>query len=110
MATAAGAVAAAAVARARRELAEYFEQRGAYDPAHAVEVEPASHIHERQLELLVGRGIVKQTMEGLYWFDREAFGADEERRSEAAKRMLVIVAIVLALVAAGTAVVAAFKG
>jgi hypothetical protein len=67
--------------------------------------DPPKRLHASQLEQLIGRGIVKETMEGRYWFDREAYSIDQQRRTAAAKRMLVIIAIGSALVIAVAAIV-----
>jgi hypothetical protein len=100
MASGAAAVIAAAVARARREISEHFEQAGAFDPAHSVRYEPPDPIHERQFEILVGRGILRQLGDGRYWIDREAVRIEAERRATAAKNVFMIII-------AGTAIAAA---
>ena len=107
MATTAAAV-AAAVARARREVRGYFEEHNAFEPAHAVSFVPPKRLHEKQLELLIGRGIVKETMEGRYWLDREAFRLDQERRAAAARQVMVIIAVAVALLVAAVAIVCFF--
>jgi hypothetical protein len=96
MATSAAAV-AAAVARARREVFAYFEEHRAFDSQHAVAFDPPRHLQEKQLERLIGRGVVKPTMEGLFWLDREAYRLEEQRRVAAAKRMLLVIAGVFGL-------------
>lgn len=106
MASGAAAVIAAAVARARREIREYFEEAGAFSPTNAVQYEPPDRIHERQFELLVGRGIVRDSGDGRYWIDREAIRLEDERRAAAAKFMFRIVAIVV-VVAIGTIAIVA---
>ncbi|MFL6727411.1 MAG: hypothetical protein ACJ8FS_12995 [Sphingomicrobium sp.] len=108
MATSAAAI-AVAVARARREVCGYFEEHGAFDPEHAVPFDPARRLHQKRLEQLLGRGIVKQTMEGRYWVDRAAYRLDEERRAAAAKRMAVVLALGLVLGLAIIAVVSVWR-
>jgi len=108
MATSAAAV-AAAMARARREVRAYFEERGAYDPPHAVAFDPPKRLHEKQLERMIGRGVVKETMEGRYWFDRAAYRLEEERRAAAAKQMLMILAMVAVVVVSVAAVVSLWR-
>ena len=105
MATSAAAI-AVAVARARREVCGYFEEHGAFDPEHAVPFDPARRLHQNRLEQLLGRGIVKQTMEGRYWVDRAAYRLDEERRAAAAA---VVLALGLALGLAIIAVVSVWR-
>jgi ferric-dicitrate binding protein FerR (iron transport regulator) len=96
MATSVGAAAAAAAARAQREMREHFEKQNAFDPEHAVAYEPTDRIHERQRDLLIGRGILRETGDGRYWIDREATRLDEERRRAAA--ILVVKIVVIATV------------
>jgi hypothetical protein len=108
MATSAAAV-AAAVARARREVYAHFESQDAFDPQHAVAFDPPRRLEEKQLERLIGRGVVKQTMEGRFWLDREAYRLEEQRRIEAAKRMLLIVSTVLLVTLAGFGILALLR-
>ena len=108
MASTAAAV-AAAVARARREVRGYFEEHGAFDPAHAVQFDPPKRLHEKQLERMIGRGVVKETMDGRYWFDRAADRLEQERRAAAVKQMLMIVTVVVVVVASVAAIVTAWR-
>jgi len=105
MATSAAAI-AVAVARARREVCGYFEEHGAFDPEHAVPFDPARRLHQKRLEQLLGRGIVKLAMEGRYWVIRAAYRLDEERRAAAAA---VVLALGLALGLAIIAVVSVWR-
>jgi hypothetical protein len=107
MASGAAAAIAAAVARARREILEHFEDSGAFDLGNAVSYEPPDHIHERQFELLVGRGILQPVGDGRYWIDREAERLEDERRRSAAMLLFKLVLIAVALSLAGVAIVTA---
>lgn len=103
MATSAATVAAAIVARARREVREHFEARNAFSAAQAVDYDPPDRMHERQFDLLVGRGILRSTGDGRHWIDREAARREEEQRRQALKKVLLIIVIgivVAAIVAA----------
>jgi hypothetical protein len=80
MATSA-ALAAAAVARARREICSVFEAAGACDPARAMPYERASRMQERQLSRPVDDGVLKQERAGGYWLDRDALAAAAARRA-----------------------------
>ena len=108
MATSA-ASAAAATARARREVRHYFEQANAFEPAKAVAYEPPGRLHRAQFDALVGRGIVKVTADRRYWFDREATRADDERRRAAALLVLKVVLIAFAIGIAAAAILNAGK-
>ena len=94
--------------RARREVRGYFEEHGAFDPAHAVPFDPPKKFHEKQLERMIGRGVVKETMDGRYWFDRAAYRLEQERRAAAVKQMLMIVTVVV-VVASVAAIVTAWR-
>lgn len=98
MATGGAAAVAAAVARARRQVEEHFSEAGAFDPMHAVGYDPPDHLHARQFEMLVGRGIVRETGEGRYWVDRDAMRVENQRRMAALR--IVFVIIIAGLVAA----------
>jgi hypothetical protein len=105
MATTAAAVAAAA-ARARREVRGHFEEHGAFDPEHAVSYDPPRRLQRTQLDRLIGRGIVKRTMDGRLWLDRAAYRLEEERRAAMAKRMMLFIAAVFGVTLALAAIAA----
>lgn len=109
MATGAAAAIAAAVARARREIREHFEGAGAFDPEHAIAYEPTDHIHERQFELLVGRGILRPVGDGRYWIDREAEEMEEQRQRTAAVAMFKVLLAAVAIAIAVAAIVSAVR-
>ena len=109
MATTGASVAAAIVAKARRDVCDHFEQYDAFAPADAVDYEPPSRIHRTQFDALIGRGIVKPTGDGRYWFDRAAARADKERRRAAAIVVLKIVLIVFAITIAVVAITTALR-
>ena len=105
MATSAAAAVVAMAARARRELLESLSDRAAFDPEHAIALDLPSQMHRRQLDDLIGRGVVHDAGNGLYWLDQPALELDEQRRRDAAKLMLKIVLIAGAIaIAAGTIV------
>jgi hypothetical protein len=93
-------------ARARREVLEFLTSRAAFDPEHAVPLDFPSQLHQRQLDHLIGRGIVHDTGNSLYWLDQSALALDEQRRRDAAKLALKIVLIVAAIVIAIAAILA----
>jgi len=103
MATTGASVAAAIVAKARRDVREYFEQYNAFAPDDAVAYEPPGRIHRTQFDMFIGRGIVKPTGDGRYWFDQAAERAEAERQRAAAlvvlKVALIVFAITIAVVA-----------
>jgi|KBSSwiStaDraftv2_1062776.scaffolds.fasta_scaffold38550_4 hypothetical protein len=84
---------AAQQARVNREILEHFDQHAAFAPARAVRCDPPSHMHERQLDILIGRGIVKPSLNGRYWFDRDALRVEEEQQAATAKKIWLAIAI-----------------
>ena len=108
MATSAAAAAAgAAAARARREVREHFDRESAFSPARAVAYDPPSRLHRRQLDSLMGRGVVRETGDGRYWLDVDAARLEEERRKAAARLVLKIVLIAVVVAIGGVAIVTA---
>lgn len=107
MATSAAASIAAIAARARREVIEYLSGRNAFGPSRAVPLDFPSRLHERQLGVLIGLGVVHDTGAGRYWLDRAALELDEQRRRDAAKLVMTIVLIVFLLSVVATAILAA---
>ena len=95
MATSAVNIIAAAVAKARREVRRYFEDRDAFGPSRAVAYDPPGRLHRRQLERMVARKIIQTTADGRYWIDRAALRQEQERQSAAAWTAFVIVAVFL---------------
>jgi len=110
IATSAANVVAAAIARARREVRSHFETRNADSPAKAVAYAAPDRLHQRQFDLLVGRGILCSTGDGRYWLDREAIRREEERRREAFKKVLLVVIIAMIIAVAIAAVTMARGG
>jgi len=103
MATSAGSIAAAAIAKARREVREHFEQRDATAPGRAIAYDPPGRLHRQQFDAFVGRGIILPATDGTYWLNQDAARAEEERQRAAA---LVVLKVVLIAFAIGIAVAA----
>jgi hypothetical protein len=109
MATSATTVIAAMAARARREIREHFERNNAFDRQHAVPYDPPGPMHRRQFDLLIGRGLVREVEEGLYWFDREAARLEDERNRAAAILVFKIVVIGFAIRVAAVGITSALR-
>lgn len=107
MATGAAAAIAAAAARAEREIRDYFEGAGAFDPASAVPYDAPDPVHEREFEVLVGRGVLRPEGRGKYRINREAEQIEQERRRSAAIFAVKLIMIGVAVAVAATAVVTA---
>ena len=107
MATSAATAVAAMAAKARREIAEHFDERNAFDPAHAIAYDPPTNVHRRQFDSLAGRGVILDTGDGRYWLDRATVRREEEWRKAASILMFKVLLIFLALAMAGVAIVTA---
>jgi hypothetical protein len=90
--------AAAAMARARRDIQHHFFSRDAVRPDRAVDFEPTRMIERRQFERMISRGIIRQDTQGRYWLDVVAYDADLTSRYQRVKIALLVVVLVLLIV------------
>jgi hypothetical protein len=88
--------AAAAVARARREVQHHFFSNDAVRPDRAVEFDPPTGLQRRQFERMRNRGIIHETSQGRYWLDVVAYDVDLRARHRRVKTALIILLVVLA--------------
>lgn len=88
--------AAAAVARARREVQHHFFSNDAVRPDRAVEFDPPTGLQRRQFERMRDRGIIHETSQGRYWLDVVAYDVDLRARHRRVKTALIILLVVLA--------------
>jgi hypothetical protein len=93
--------AAAAVAKARRDIQHHFFSNDAVRPDHAVAFEPRSRLQQRQFERMRSRGIIREGKPGSYWMDVVAY--DLDLRARFARVRLVLLAVVLGLLVGLTA-------
>ena len=87
--------AAAAVARARRDIQHHFFSHDAVRPDRAVAFEPDRMIEQRQFERMRSRGIIREAKPGLFWLDVVAYDVDLRQRFTRVR--LVLLAMILAL-------------
>ena len=90
--------AAAAMARARRDIQHHFFSRDAVRPDRAVDFEPSRHIERRQFERMISRGIIHQDAQGRYWLDVVAYDVDLTGRYQRVKIALLVVVLALLIV------------
>ena len=88
--------AAAAVARARRDVQHHFFSLDAVRPDRAVEFDPPTGLQRRQFERMRDRGIIHETSQGRYWLDVVAYDVDLRARHRRVKTALIILLIILA--------------
>jgi hypothetical protein len=87
--------AAAAVAKARRDIQHHFFSHDAVRPDRAVAFEPRSGLQERQFERMRSRGIVREASPGLYWLDVVAYDIDLRQRHARVRTVLLVMVVAL---------------
>ena len=87
--------AAAAVAKARREIQHHFFSNDAVRPDRAVRFEADRMIERRQFERMRAAGIIHEAKPGTYWLDVVAY--DVDLRARFARVRLVLLALVIVL-------------
>ena len=93
-------VIAAAAARAEREIIDHFRREGATAPERATDLPSLRPLGERRLRRLLAARIVQRT-EGGYWLDENLYA------SYRADRRVLMIAVLVAVVAVGIAVLLA---
>jgi hypothetical protein len=89
--------AAAAVAKARRDIQHHFFSHDAVRPDRAVAFEANRRIEERQFERMRSRGIIREARPGLYWLDVVAYDIDLRQRFTRVRWVLLVMVIGLAV-------------
>lgn len=90
--------AAAAVARARREIQHHFFSNDAVRPDRAVDFDPPTRLQRRQFERMQDRGIIHATGDGRYWLDVVAYDVDLTSRYHRVKIALLLVILAMLVV------------
>lgn len=93
-----GALAAAAISKAQRQVVSHFLSRNAVSAGEAVPYEPQRRLERRYFEQLRGKGVIVPTTRGTYWIDVPKL---EAHRATLRKRSLVIVAVMVVVVIVG---------
>jgi hypothetical protein len=89
--------AAAAVAKARRDIQHHFFSHDAVRPDRAVAFEANRRIEERQFERMRSRGIIREARPGLYWLDVVAYDIDLRQRFTRVRWLLLVMVVGLAV-------------
>jgi len=89
--------AAAAVAKARRDIQHHFFSHDAVRPDRAVAFEANRRIEERQCERMRSRGIIREARPGLYWLDVVAYDIDLRQRFTWVRWLLLVMVVGLAV-------------
>ena len=87
--------AAAAVAKARRDIQHHFFSNDAVRPDHAVAFEPRSRLQQRQFERMRSRGIIREGKPGLFWVDVVAYDVDLRARFARVRIFLLVMVLLL---------------
>ena len=89
--------AAAAIAKARRDIQHHFFSHDAVRPDRAVAFEAHRMIEERQFERMRSRGIIREAGPGLYWLDVVAYDIDLRQRHATVRWILLVIVVALAI-------------
>jgi hypothetical protein len=89
--------AAAAVAKARRDIQHHFFSNDAVRPDRAVAFDASRRIQERQFERMRSRGIIREAKPGLYWLDVVAYDIDQRQRFTRVRWLLLVMVLGLAI-------------
>ena len=89
--------AAAAIARARRDVQHHFFSKDAVRPDRAVAFEPSRLIEQRQFERMQSRGIIREAQPGSYWLDVVGYDLDLQQRYRRIRMVLIVVLIMFAV-------------
>ena len=101
--------AAAAIARARRDIQHQFFSNDAVRADRAIAFEPARAIEQRQFERMRSRGIIQEAQPGSYWLDVVAYDLDLQQRYRRVRTALIAVLILFAVwIAVGSGFLATF--
>ena len=87
--------AAAAVARARRDVRHHFFSQDAVRPDSAISFEPGSRLQRRMFERMSESGIIREAKPGQYWIDVVAYDRDRTARFERVRIALLVVVFAL---------------
>jgi hypothetical protein len=93
--------AAAAIARARRDIQHYFFSHDAVRPERAVPFEADRGVDRRQFERMRSNDIIREAGPGKYWLDVVAYDVDLCNRYRRVKTLLIILIIIFLIFAAG---------
>lgn len=88
--------AAAAVARARRQVQHQFFSNDAVRPDRAIRFEPGRRLEQRQFERMRSRGIIREAQPGSYWLDVVAYDLDLQQRYRRIRGVLIAVLVIFA--------------
>jgi hypothetical protein len=89
--------AAAAIAKARRDIQHHFFSHDAVRPDRAVAFEADRMIEERQFERMRSRGIIREAGHGRYWLDVVAYDIDLRQRHATVRTVLLVMILALAV-------------
>ena len=89
--------AAAAIAKARRDIQHHFFSHDAVQPDRAVAFDADRMIEQRQFERMRSRGIIREAEPGRYWLDVVAYDIDLRQRHATVRIVLLVMVVALAI-------------
>jgi hypothetical protein len=87
--------AAAAAAKARRDIQHHFFSHDAVRPDRAVAFDPPSRLKRRLFERMRSGGIIREAKPGLYWLDVVAYDIDLRQRFTRVRTVLLVMVVAL---------------
>ena len=87
--------AAAAIAKARRDIQHEFFSQDAVRPERAIAFDPARHVQRRVFERWQRAGVIREATPGHYWLDVTAYDTDLRQRHN---RLRVVLLVIFGLV------------
>jgi hypothetical protein len=89
--------AAAAVAKARRDIQHEFFSRDAVRPDRAIPFDPSRHIQRRIFERWQRAGVIREDKPGRFWLDVVAYDVEMRTRYGRLKIVLIVLLLLLGL-------------
>src|SRR3982751_2170505 len=87
--------AAAAVAKARRNIQHHFFSANAVRPESAVAFDARSRLQQRMFERMRRNGVIREAQPGRYWIDVVAYDIELRQRFRRGKTVLLVMVFAL---------------
>lgn len=89
--------AAAALAKARRDIQHEFFRQDAVRPDRAIAFDPDRHMERRVFERWIASGVIRREADGRYWLDVVAYDDEVQNRYKRLRLIMIGLAIALAI-------------
>lgn len=89
--------AAAALAKARRDIQHEFFRQDAVRPDRAIAFDPDRHMQRRVFDGWMASGVIRREADGRYWLDVVAYDDEVQNRYKRLRLIMIGLAIALAI-------------